>query len=281
MTRRAPARTVPTITADQVPLSSRPAEQVQGHWLLARLGKRVLRPGGLQMTRALLENAGVTEQHVVEFAPGLGRTATLVLDHSPAGYVGVDADPKAAEIIDRIVSPRGRAIAAEAASSGLPDASADVVLAEGVLTIQSTAGKRQIIGEGARLLRPGGRFILHELALRERTVADGAGDTVRKTLVQAMHVNARPHTVSEWKQLLEEAGLQVQMVRFDDLALLEPQRILADEGVVGTLRFARNLARDKQARRRVRTMARTMRSQKAALHAVGLVAVKTGEGPDD
>ena len=32
-------------------------EKMPGHWVLARLGKRVLRPGGMQLTRRLLEAA--------------------------------------------------------------------------------------------------------------------------------------------------------------------------------------------------------------------------------
>jgi SAM-dependent methyltransferase len=260
------------IAATEVPLAARRVEDVQGHWLLARLGKRVLRPGGLRLTRALLREAGVAGQHVIEFAPGLGRTATLVLDHGPAGYIGVDADPQAAKLIDRIVSPKGRAIAAEAAASGLPDSSADVVLAEGVLTIQSEVGKQQIVAEGVRVLSPGGRYVLHELALRDEAAASAG--PIRSALVHAMHVNARPKTVAEWRTLLTDAGLRVQLTRTATLALLEPQRIVADEGFVGAFRFACNLLRDKPARRRVRVMARTMRSHKASLQAVGIVAVK-------
>lgn len=266
------------IAADEVPLATRRVEDVQGHWLLARLGKRVLRPGGLRMTKALLRNAEISGQHVVEFAPGLGRTATLVLDHGPATYVGVDADPQAAKLIDRLVSPRGRAVAAQAAASGLADRCADVVLSEGVLTIQSEAGKRGIVAEGARLLRPGGRYVLHELSLKDDAASQSA--EIRSQLAHAMHVNARPKTVAEWRELLEGAGLTVRLVRTAALALLEPQRILADEGVLGAARFARNLMRDKPARERVRRMAATMRANKVHLQAVGMVAVVAAEGDE-
>ena len=35
---------------------SGPEEQrLQGHWLLAKMGKRVLRPGGIELTRAMLD----------------------------------------------------------------------------------------------------------------------------------------------------------------------------------------------------------------------------------
>lgn len=128
-----------------------------------------------------------------------------------------------------------------------------------------------------RLLRPGGRYVLHELALRAEAAAQGEGGQIRSALAHAMRVNARPKTVTEWESLLTDAGLRVRMVRTSALALLEPQRILADEGFVGAMRFARNLLSDKPARKRVRAMARTMRTHKVSLQAVGIVAVK----PDD
>lgn len=36
---------------------------------------------------------------MVELAPGIGRTAALIVQQSPAGYVGVDADPAAAALV--------------------------------------------------------------------------------------------------------------------------------------------------------------------------------------
>ena len=53
-----------------LPRADRGDYTVAGHWLLARLGKRVLRPGGMHLTRALLADAGVSNADVVEFAPG-------------------------------------------------------------------------------------------------------------------------------------------------------------------------------------------------------------------
>ena len=50
----------------------------QGHWLLARMGKRVLRPGGKELTIKLIRSLNITtEDSVVEFAPGLGVTASI------------------------------------------------------------------------------------------------------------------------------------------------------------------------------------------------------------
>lgn len=37
-----------------LPQSDRDVEHLQGHWLLARIGKRVLRPGGKKLTGRML-----------------------------------------------------------------------------------------------------------------------------------------------------------------------------------------------------------------------------------
>ena len=71
---------------------------MQGHWLLARLGKRVLRPGGIGLTRRLLEAAGPTStDRVIELGPGVGRTAEILLAARPASYKGVDPSPEGRE----------------------------------------------------------------------------------------------------------------------------------------------------------------------------------------
>src|SRR6476659_2445854 len=87
-----------------LPLSNRDDEHVQGHWLLARLGKRVLRPGGVELTRTLLARAEVAGADVLELAPGLGRTAAEIIARRPRSYVGAEADPDAANVVRGVVS---------------------------------------------------------------------------------------------------------------------------------------------------------------------------------
>ena len=67
--------------------------KMPGHWLLARLGKRVLRPGGRELTRQMLDGLDIQpSDDVVEFAPGLGFTAQLTLNQKPASYTAVERD---------------------------------------------------------------------------------------------------------------------------------------------------------------------------------------------
>src|SRR5215208_2548433 len=54
-------------------------EKMPGHWVLARMGKRVLRPGGMELTRRMLDALRISESDdVVEFAPGMGVTARVL-----------------------------------------------------------------------------------------------------------------------------------------------------------------------------------------------------------
>ena len=52
-----------------------PTHKMPGHWLLAKMGKRVLRPGGLELTRRLLVDLDIhSDDDVVEFVNNLRRT---------------------------------------------------------------------------------------------------------------------------------------------------------------------------------------------------------------
>ena len=135
-----------------------------GHWVLARLGKRVLRPGGLQLTRRMLDALGI--QHtdaVVEFAPGMGVTARLTLELGPASYTAVERDEAAAKIVSGFFKgERQQCVVGSASYTGLPDQYATVVYGEAMLTMQTEEMKRQIVREAYRLLKSGGRYGIHE-----------------------------------------------------------------------------------------------------------------------
>jgi len=263
--------------ASALPLATRDDDAVQGHWLLARLGKRVLRPGGVELTRRLLSRADVAEADVVELAPGLGRTAAEIIDRHPRSYVGAEQDPDAARAVRSIVGGYGDVRVADAADTGLPDASADVVLGEAMLTMQSDKAKAAIIAEAVRLLRPGGRYAIHELALTPDDVPDDVKTDLRQALAKSIKVNARPLTVAEWKQMLADHGLTVDHVETAPMALLQPRRLVSDEGLLGALRFAKNVLTHRDARRRVLHMRRTFRTHHDRLTAVAIVAHKSDE----
>jgi SAM-dependent methyltransferase len=262
----------------RLPSSGRADDSVAGHWLLARLGKRVLRPGGVELTRTLLARAELTDADVLELAPGLGRTAAEILARGPRSYVGAESDPDAADMVRGVLtelgSDNGAVRVTDAAATGLPDASTDVVVGEAMLTMQGDAAKHAIVAEASRVLRPRGRYAIHELALTPDTVSAEISADIRQSLARAIKVNARPLTIAEWSQLLADHGLVVDHVATAPMALLQPRRVIADEGFFGALRFARNVLVHRDARKRVLTMRRMFRTHRERLTAVAIVAHK-------
>lgn len=253
------------------------ATQAPGHWVLARLGKKVLRPGGIELTRWMLDALDIQGgDDVVEFAPGLGATAQLTLLRQPQSYVAVERDERAADTVRGLLNGANqRCVVGRAEDTGLKDQCASVVYGEAMLTMQSPTTKDRIIGEAQRMLKPGGRYGIHEMALAPDTLSTEVSEEIGRALGTAIHHAVVPLTVAKWNSLLETHGFQIESERLAPMHLLEPKRILADEGVAGTLKFAWNLARDRESRQRVLNMRKVFRKYGDQLRAVGLVAVRT------
>lgn len=260
-----------------LPGSELDVAKMPGHWLLARLGKRVLRPGGLKLTRALLDGLAIgTADEVIEFAPGLGVTARLILRRKPQRYAGVERDAKAARWTARQLpsGPDVSVVVGRADQTNLPSGSASVVIGEAVLSMQTAEHKRLIATEAFRLLRSGGRYGIHELALVPDDIpADRQGE-IDRALGSVIHVGARPLTVRDWKVLLEGVGFHVLDIGYAPMHLLRPLRLIQDEGLLGALRLARNLTIDDAARRRVMAMKWVFSRYRRNLTAFYIVAQK-------
>jgi hypothetical protein len=163
-----------------------------------------------------------------------------------------------------------------AVETGLPAACASVVFGEAMLSMQPATTKSQIVKEVARLLHAGGRYGIHELCL----VPDDADEQIRTAIGQDLsreiHVGVRPLTRLEWCELLAAEGLQVVAEATAPMHLLEPRRLVQDEGLFGAMRFAWNVARNPLARQRVVGMRQMFRKYGDHLAAIAIVGRKTG-----
>jgi SAM-dependent methyltransferase len=206
-----------------------------GHWLLANLGKRVLRPGGLEVTRQLIAHLRpASEDDVVEFAPGLGVTARMILANQPRSYLGVEREEAVAHRLrSELAKPNVRFIHASAESTALAPHSASLVYGEAMLSMQTPEQKGRIVTEAFRLLKPGGRYGIHELAILPDDIDDSTRKAIERKMSMNIHVGVRPATISEWRQILEGAGFQLDWQILAPMHLLEPKRILSDEGIGG------------------------------------------------
>jgi SAM-dependent methyltransferase len=259
-----------------MPGESLRVEKMPGHWLLARLGKRVLRPGGRQLTHRMIEALNIQPSDaVIEFAPGLGETARLTLQRKPASYTAVEQDQAAATLVQRLLKgPEQRCVVGLAEHTGLPDTAATVVYGEAMLSMQTPDQKSRIVREACRLLKPGGRYGIHEVCLVPNDLDENTKTAIQNELAAAIHHGTRPLTVAEWQRLLESEGLSVQSHAKAPMHLLEPGRIIRDEGVFGALRFGFNLLFNRAARQRVLAMRRVFATHRNHLAAIMLVGRK-------
>ena len=254
---------------------------LQGHWLLAKLGKKVLRPGGKKLTNWMIDNANPTNKRVVEFAPGLGITAAEILDRNPKTYTGVDQDPDAATATTLSTKQARLGIPTEvingvASDTGLPAGSADLVVGEAMLTMQGEKGKAAIVSEANRILATGGRYAIHELLLTPNNVDQTVADNLRKALATTIKVNARPLTATEWSELLENNGFKVLSIKVAPMGLLQPKQMIEDEGP-RVLKIMFNLARNSQARKRVLAMRKVFSENAQNLGAISIIAEKVSD----
>ena len=244
--------------------------------MLAKLGKRVLRPGGRELTEKLIAGLQITpEDDIVEFAPGLGFTANIACGYRPKSYTGVDLNEEAATIArKRIKYDKAKIINANAAQSTLPDAYANKVYGEAMLTMQPLEQKKAIIAEAFRILKSGGYYGIHELGIAPDSVSEEIKEDIYRELSETIRVHAHPMTAMEWTTLLEEQGFKIIKVAHNPMLLLERSRMVQDEGWLRVLLVTFNLLRFPEIRKRVQKMKACFRKHQDNLDAVAIIAQK-------
>jgi len=250
--------------------------EMPGHLLLSSMGKQVLRPGGCKLTEDLLAALDIGPgDHVVELAPGVGATAKLIFERNPGGYTGIERDEQAAAQVNaKAKNHRYQCIVGKARETHLSSHSCHVVLCEAHLAMQAEDRRRKIVAEVFRILRPSGRFGIHELCLRPDSLEAESQQRVREELARATQAGVYPLTVPDWGDLLVDAGFQIRHQSTVSMRILEPVRLIRDEGIGSTARIALNILKTPAARRRVLAMRRMFRQHSKNLGAVAIVAVK-------
>jgi SAM-dependent methyltransferase len=273
-----PERPMPQNAVLPDPGAGMDLEKMPLHWLLARLGKTVMRPGGGAVSDAMLTGLRIgPDDDVVDLAPGLGTTVQRVQALRPASFRGLERGEAEAERSRRQVTELPyTCVVAEPEKTGLPDASVSVVYGEACLSLEGDATKERILAEAARVLRPGGRLGLHELLLNPDDLDPGKKKQINVDLSRAVRVNARALTRSEWTTMLERHGFTVTAIHADRMLLLSPAQMVHDEGLGGTLRLVGRIARRPVAVKRVAHLWRMMHRERKHLGAVAIVATLAG-----
>lgn len=245
-------------------------------WVLSNVGKKVLRPGGREMTMKLLDGLNInSSDQVVEFAPGIGFTAEQVLKRHPKSYTGIEINEEAGARLQQIIQgDNSKIIIEHAAKAGMENGSVDKVLGEAMLTMHVDNRKSEIIAEAARLLKKGGLYAIHELSLAKDNIRPEEKAAISKDLSNHSHVNTRPLTKSEWKAIVEKEGFRVIAVYESPMLLLEASRVIHDEGLLNMLSFAFKVMRKSKVRKKIFEMRKLFKKHRNDIRAIGIVAEK-------
>lgn len=248
----------------------------RGHWLLAKMGKKVLRPGGRELTEKLIDQLHINrEDSVVEFAPGMGLTASSLIAKNPKSYTGIELNEAAAKRLQKSLdNARYKVVNTTAAKTGLDPDSTDKVMGEAMLTMQADHRKAEIIREAHRILNKGGLYAIHELGLVPDTISSETKAEIQKKLAKTMKVNARPLAKKEWAELLEKEGFSIKEVISTPMHLLEPDRMINDEGVLNALKIGFNVMTHKKAKHMILGMRQVFREYADQITAFGIIAEK-------
>lgn len=257
-------------------MSNKTINSEQGHWLLAKMGKRVLRPGGKELTLKLVNGLNISkEDQLVEFAPGMGYTASLLLDKHPQKYTGIELNEEAAGRLKKKINTSAyKIINTSAADTGLPASSVNKVVGEAMLTMQPDHRKSEIIREAYRILKSGGYYGIHELGLTPDHLDTDVKKEVQQGLAKAIKVNARPLTKTEWCDLLKQEGFKIKTIEENPMDLLKLKRIVADEGILRTLKICFNILTHPKAKKKILEMRDTFNKYEDHLISFAIIAEK-------
>ncbi|QLE53315.1 class I SAM-dependent methyltransferase (plasmid) [Nostoc sp. C057] len=244
------------------------------HVVLAAAGKTVLRPGGRAATEQLFEWANFQPgETVLELASGLGNSAIALAKRYNVQVVGIERDPdrvaiaqvkaRSAGLDHRVEFIQGNIFQLKTIS-----ASFDYVLAEAILTMQTSAGKAKILTGVRDRLKVGGKFLSHELLARDHL------ESLRQDLTQVTRVNATPLPERDWINTFAQLGLTVTQRQIGAMRLLEPIQVLRDEGVIQTVQIVWNILTQPLIRDRILMMRRVFTQHQQDLGYIALCAVR-------
>lgn len=243
-----------------------------GHQVMAAAGKKILRPGGKAATEQLFQWAEFKPgDTVLELAASFGYSAIALAKRYGVRVVGVEKNPEsvararanihAAGLDDQVQVLEGDIFHLEQIPGQF-----DYVLAEAILTMQSIPGKAKILQGIHDRLKLGGKFLSHELMAADRE------EEIHRALATAIRANSTPLSDANWIAACETAGLHVLQHRTAGMKLLNPVRIIQDEGWKDALKFFWNVLTRPVVRDRLLLMRRVFKQYKNELGYIVLCA---------
>lgn len=171
--------------------------------ILELSGIDLLHPGGFDITKRIGEIVEMRGKKVLDVACGRGSLPCYYAKSFRAKIFGVDLNP---EMIESSVEKARREEVenltefkvADALTLPFKDNSFDVVINE--CAVGLTSDPQKCLNEMARVTKTGGDIVIHESAWLKEISKEEKVDI-------AGRLGTVPYTLSEWKEMMEKAGL--------------------------------------------------------------------------
>ncbi|VUS28298.1 27-O-demethylrifamycin SV methyltransferase [Klebsiella spallanzanii] len=252
------------------------ASEKAGHTFLASLGKTRLRPGGIEATEWLFQQAGFTAQSkVLEVACNMGTTSIELAQRFRCSVYAIDMDKDALAKARQNIVREGvdnRVIVMEANANRLPfpDGTFDVVINEAMLTMYADKAKEKLVAEYFRVLKPGGCLLTHDIMYTQDALEEGA----RLQLQGVVKSNVSPLSGAAWQALFQRTGFDSVRFHHGPMSLMSPRGLIKDEGFKQAVKIACNGLLKSENRPRFLSMMRFFQSQKKRLNFIACCSVK-------
>ena len=234
------------------------------HQVLEQAGKTILRPGAMKASRRLHSWANLNqESRVLELASGLGRSGIEIAQSYGCQEILVsDTDGS------RLEQAKARIV-----QLGLQDQVAtriidmfrldqafyndyddnpkrfDTIVTEASLTHYPTQRKAAFLKSIANICDPS-QILLHEVCIRSDCSKEKLTH-IRRDVGNILGVGFYPETLETYRQILGEAGFELQEFETGPLRQLNPIFIIRDEGLIHSLQISMNIILNSRLRARL------------------------------
>ncbi|MGG6298198.1 SAM-dependent methyltransferase [Leptolyngbya sp. AN02str] len=248
-----------------MPQTTLHVETATGHQVMAAAGKKILRPGGKAATQQLCQWANFQPgETVLELAASFGYSAIALAKQYGVTVVGIEKNPESVARAQANVQAAGLEAQVQIIEGDIfhleqVSGQFDYVLAEAILTMQSQPVKAKILQGVRDRLKPQGKFLSHEL------LATAHEANIHRDLAAALRTNSTPLSPAHWMELYEAAGFRVLHHKTGAMGLLNPVRIIQDEGLKDALQFFWNVATQPAVRDRLHKIRQVFQQYKQEL----------------
>lgn len=230
------------------------------HIQLFKMGKRSVKPGGMNHAQNWINAIQINSDHdILEIGPGAGTNTRMILANEPRRYCALHRKGHVPPGFNDRFLTRSNYSAVEglAQKTGLNDNSFDILVTEAILSTHTNKQKMPIFKEANRVLRPGGIYAIHEIAVNSTSAKN------LEEIVEAGLLPESPLTPKEWSEQLEAAGFDTISISNAPFQLFESHRIPEDEGFLGSLLIKLRTITNLESRKTLKTMRRITRRHKS------------------